>query len=161
MKFNKEQVQTTLYALLREQNVADEDQGLLLVTAISKGIAYSLQLPATPVQSIRAYYAETVEPIALSVLSDINEHVVFNGRLAKELVFQIYRARYGVLHSNFATDLHPLIDALVAADKSRSLDPKLAGIFERVASERAGHANVVSWAIHEELTSAFQSGEDA
>lgn len=160
MKLDKQKVESLLYALLRKQNVADEDQGLLLVSAISKGIAYSLQLPATPVQSVRAYYAETVEPVALSVLSDINEHVVFNGRLAKEMVFQIYRARYSVLHSNFATDLHPLVDALVAADKSRSLEPKLAGIFERVVADKAGHANVVAWAIHDELTTSFQQGDE-
>ena len=160
MKFNKQEATNVLYGLTRETNVADADRGLLLVGAISKGLAYSLPLPSSPVVSLHSYYADNAEALVLSVLSDLNESVVFNLRQAKEMTFQIYRARYHVVHVPNAVDLHRLVDAVVNADDKRSLAPEFKGIFERICDIDKGGASQVAWCLTDMLSAKMNAEFD-
>lgn len=160
MKLTQKEIQDTLYALARQTNGADPDRGLVMVAAVSKAVAYALPLPSSPVVSLRSYYADNAEQFALAVLSDVNEHAVFNLRQAKEMVFQIYRARYHVVHMPHAVDLHRLTDAVVMCDERRSLEPKFAGIFERISGGDKSDADQVSWAMTELLTRTTEAAFD-
>ena len=135
MKLNKEDL---LQALSNLDSVrgsfTEEDRRLLTLAAVAKGLAYAIPLPGQQVESIRQYYISNCEPLGTMAISDINEVRVLNVRLALDFVFQIYRARYAVAYEPRSVDLHKLVDGLVVADKSRSLEPAWAGIFERLSA---------------------------
>lgn len=150
-----------LYPFLRSQVVGNDDRKALMVAAIAKGIAYSLPLPSSEVVNLRSYYADNAEQIALGVLSDLNEVTVFDVRQAATLTYEIYRARYLVVHgvrSNMDDLLHRLVDGVVLAGTAQSLDPKFKGIFERIVESDSQDANSVAWSIASTIQD-FSEGE--
>lgn len=158
MKLDQKTVTGIMYPLIRENNSADEDKGRLIVAAIAKGVAYAMPLPSQQVVSVRSYYLDHAEAEVLAVISDLNEHVVFNARMAKELTYEIYRARYNLCHNPAAMDTHKLIDGLMANDPSCSLTPDWRGIFERVCADDTRAASFVARSLTETLTDTTSDG---
>jgi len=160
MKLTAKLSSEILYPFLRSQVAGNDDRKLVMVAAIAKGIAYSLPLPGNEVINLRSYYADNAEQIATNVLSDLNEVVVFDLRQASNLVYEIYRARYNVVFPNKQIDdlLHRLVDGIVSAGTSASLEPRFKGIFERITQADSDDANQVAWGITNMLQS-FAEGD--
>lgn len=134
MKLDPQEISRALSWADSTVTMDPDDRRLTNIAVISKAVAYSIPLPGQAVESIRQYYVANCEEIVNIVLSDLNECRVFDVRRAREFVFQIYRARYAVAFDPRNTELHKIVDQLVASDLSKSIEPAWRGIFERISA---------------------------
>ena len=134
MSLDTKQIANFITATSRRITGTDEDRRRVVTAMVAKAIAYSLPLPGQKVDSFRQWYIQQAEPLAKDLASDINEVVVLDVRMVLELSFQITRARYAVAYDPCATELHKLVDTLVASDDTKSIEGGYRGIFERVVA---------------------------
>lgn len=84
--------------LIRQTNPSINDITTLKVLLSSEYIAYTLSLPTQPLEQPKFYFLSEHKVSVLTQLTQLNEVFVFDVDDAANLVYEIWRIRYSVLH---------------------------------------------------------------
>lgn len=111
-----------LQATLDSYQVPLEKRKVLVTLALSKGTAYSLALPTSPVESASQYYANTHRAVVEKLLSEINELFIIDYASCSDLIFKIWRMRYRMVYDVAALDVLAFLDGTLG-ENQREIPP--------------------------------------
>lgn len=130
MNLTKDQVSYMLYPL-QNTGVTAEVATKLKIVAIAKAVAYALPMPSSPVTNLNSYFIDNCRDMSDALTSNVNEYEPFDVRLCNDLIYQIFRARYNVLHVPRKVDCHLLTDAMIRASGVADIEGQFKGFFEQ------------------------------
>lgn len=122
-------------------------QSAVIVTELSSAIAYSLQLPANPLDSrndAERYYTQYHLPLVRKLVSDVNELFIIDSTSIQRIVHTLWMLRYRLVHEatgmgEVLTNLARISNLLPAQIIEKTLP------FYNVGEERSEEANSVRW----------------
>lgn len=146
MNLNKDQV-LACFASINDAQLTPETAEKIKVVALAKAAAYASPMPSSPVTNLNSYWIENCRDTVDVWFSNICEYQPFNVRLAVDLAFQVFRARYNVLHVPRKVDCHALIDAMIRTSECREIEDQFKGYFEEANGDRSFEAgnNCATW----------------
>lgn len=78
-----------------EQQVQDSVlRSKVIAAALATAIARTMSLPSAEVEHAGTYFSEQVMPMAMRTISEFNESMVFDARLAFDYTRQLWKLRY-------------------------------------------------------------------
>jgi len=81
-----------------QTEISIEQRAVLVETQLAMGIAYTLNLPSAPVESLRMYWAGQIQAQVGHLVSQFNENFPVNVASTMNLVFEFYKIRYYLVH---------------------------------------------------------------
>lgn len=81
--------------------MSDSQRSTFLAANLARGIAYTLPIPASPVDVLHTFYANSYDTQINAIINEINEQVIINTRDCREMVFKFYKLRYEMVHAPF------------------------------------------------------------
>lgn len=82
--------------------LSDKQRSTLIAMAIARAIAMRLPLPSSPVSGLPMYFATTFDIQVSELISEYNEHLIIDVRLARDLVYKFYKLRYDIVYTGDA-----------------------------------------------------------
>jgi hypothetical protein len=70
----------------------------LTAMAVALGLSSILSVPVTPVDVPRDYFNQNCAPVILTYVSEINERLIIDINLTRELAYSFWYDRYSALH---------------------------------------------------------------
>jgi hypothetical protein len=86
--------------------LGDDNRKTAVAIGVGRAIAYSLDLPTSPVGDIRGYYLATYDRRACDIISAINEQYLVDVQLTRSIAMRYYELRYAIAHDPTAMDQH-------------------------------------------------------
>jgi hypothetical protein len=97
-----------------------ELKGDLVAMSIALGLGSILPIPTTPVEVPRVYFNENCASTILTYVSEVNERMIIDVGLARELTFAFWFDRYSALHrADFVSRLSDFSEATNYFDFTR------------------------------------------
>ena len=67
--------------------------------AIAKRIAYTLDMPSEVIVNERIFYVSSYDNIVKKILAEINEKMIFNTKIAEDMVYVLWKMRYDLVYN--------------------------------------------------------------
>lgn len=104
---------TKLYSAFADfPDVTPENRTARIEMALARQIAYRLPMPSSPIEGLAQYYANSGRPLVVKAVSDLNEQYPINTELTLNLIFELWRQRYYLLHSPSNVEIGALLQCL-------------------------------------------------
>ena len=103
-------------ALTKRYEVPMAHRSKAIELILAEAIASRLALPTTRVNSTNDYFVAHHKVEALDLLGAANEHAVIDIDRAANLVYQIWRIRYGLVHQPNDTSIGRVVSFAMAAN---------------------------------------------
>ncbi len=78
------------------------DQSTYIAAALARAMASTFDLPTSPVSSVAVYFTSTFDDQLCEVISAINESLVIDTRLTRDLTYKFYQLRYDLVYTPMA-----------------------------------------------------------
>ena len=104
----------------RAPQLSQMERNRLIAVVIGRALSVQLLLPTSPVVSVDAYFYSNHEVCVEDLLSAINEVMVIDTKLVREVTFRFYKFRYDLCYGSAMflsafTELAPLVPGLLPA----------------------------------------------
>lgn len=78
--------------------LTDQERDTYIASCVAIAIASKLQVPSAPVQLLDTYYNTSFDKQICDILNELNEQMVIDTRLARDMTFCFYKLRYDQVH---------------------------------------------------------------
>lgn len=86
--------------------LGDDNRKTAVAIGIGRAIAYSLDLPTSPVADIRGYFMATFDRRSCDIISAVNEQYLIDVQLTRSVAMRYYEVRYAIAFDPCSLDEH-------------------------------------------------------
>lgn len=93
-----------IHSKMAHLNVPAPERKAVLSAAVITVVAYSAQLPTSPVTNLHEYYSESIKPTVIDEVSKLNQHLVVDVPDVMEGVWAVWKGRYRSVHDGLSSE---------------------------------------------------------